>query len=70
MRVNVGAIPEEAFDDRYASRTRTVVSQFMHVHYVRVKNLQNRGKEFLGDLARQLQPPAFYKNLFVFRESL
>lgn len=47
----VGAIPEEAFDDRYASRTRTVVSQFMHIHYVRVKNLQNRGKEFLGDLA-------------------
>jgi len=47
----VGAIPEEAFEDRYATRTRTVVSQFMHIQYVRVKNLQTRGGEFLGDLA-------------------
>ena len=44
------AVPEEALADRYAPRTRTVAAQFMHIHYVRVKNLEGRGREFLGDL--------------------
>ena len=30
-------------------RTRTVAAQFKHVNWVRVRNLQERGKEFLGD---------------------
>jgi len=45
------AIPAAALADRYSPRTRTVAAQFIHIHYVRVKNLEKRGKEFLDDLA-------------------
>ncbi|MEM1449481.1 MAG: DinB family protein [Planctomycetota bacterium] len=36
---------------RYSPRTRTAVSQFAHIHYVRVKNLESRGgPDMVGDL--------------------
>jgi hypothetical protein len=43
-------IPEAALADRYAPRTRTVAAQFAHIHYVRVRNLQQRGPAFLDGL--------------------
>lgn len=43
-------IPEAALTARYSPKTRTVASQFAHIHYVRVRNLETRGKPFLGDL--------------------
>jgi uncharacterized damage-inducible protein DinB len=52
-------LPDEWLEDRYSSRTRTVASQFAHLHSVRVYHLQKRGQEFLGDLTsfgRGVQP--------------
>lgn len=45
------AIPAARLGDQYTPRTRTVASQFAHIHYVRVRNLDLRGgKAALGDL--------------------
>ena len=45
------AIPSGALGDRYSERTRTVAAQFTHIHYVRVRNLKQRGPDFLADLS-------------------
>jgi|GEM_PF-1495442 len=45
------AIPDAALEDRYSPRTRTVASQFAHMHSVRVSHLKRRGKRHLGKLA-------------------
>jgi len=45
------AIPAAHLADRYSERTRTVGAQFAHLHYVRVKNLKERGGAgFVGEL--------------------
>ncbi|MFQ5654060.1 MAG: DinB family protein [Planctomycetota bacterium] len=46
----LAAIPREALADRYSERTRTVAAQFAHIHYLRVRNLKQRGPAFLGEL--------------------
>jgi uncharacterized damage-inducible protein DinB len=43
-------IPGQALSDSYTPRTRTVAAQFAHIHYVRVRNLQLRGPDHLGQL--------------------
>ena len=54
------AIPREGLEASYSPRTRTVAAQFAHIHYVRVKNLDERGpKEGKGKIAafeRNAQP--------------
>ena len=46
------AIPEEGLEARYSPRTRTVAAQFAHLHYVRVRNLDERGpRESKGKVA-------------------
>lgn len=46
------AIPAAHLGDRYSERTRAVASQFAHLHYLRVKNLEARGgPDFVGELA-------------------
>lgn len=55
----LAAIPSPALGDRYAERARTVAAQFAHIHYLRVRNLKQRGPSFLGDLeafSRGAQP--------------
>jgi len=44
------AVPPEALQDAYSERTRTVGAQLQHLYYVRVRNLEQRGPEFLGSL--------------------
>lgn len=36
-------MPEEALQDRYAPRVRTVAAQFAHMHNIRVSNLEHLG---------------------------
>ena len=36
-------IPAKSFGDQYSPTTRTVASQFAHLHNVRVYHLKNRG---------------------------
>lgn len=36
-------LPEGGLAARYAPRTRAVASQFAHIHYVRVQNVEKRG---------------------------
>ena len=43
-------IPEEWLADQYSERTRTVASQFAHIHNVRVSHLERRGSQFAGGL--------------------
>ena len=44
------SIPAKAMSSRYTEKTRTVASQFAHVHNVRISHLKGRGKKHLGDL--------------------
>lgn len=45
------SLPDGALEHRYSKRTRTVASQFAHIHSVRVHHLKGHGgREFLGDL--------------------
>ncbi|MHC4598814.1 MAG: DinB family protein [Planctomycetota bacterium] len=46
----LGKIPEDALASRYTPRTRTVASQFAHMHNVRLYQLQRRGKKHMGKL--------------------
>ena len=64
-RVNAGltlsllsSIPPAALADRYSPKTRTVASQFAHIHNVRVSQLENRGGdvEGLASYARGAEP--------------
>ncbi len=50
---------DEALENRYSERTRTVAAQFAHVHNVRIYHLKRRGRRFLGALRpfeRSAQP--------------
>lgn len=51
------SIPPEGLEVRYSPRTRTVAAQFIHIHYVRVKNLEERGPPGGGHVAA-LDPKA------------
>ena len=44
------ALDEEALEARYSPRTRTARSQFQHLQYVRVRNLEKRGAAFQGSV--------------------
>ena len=43
-------IPDEGLEARYSTRTRTVASQFAHIHNVRLSHLDRRGTARLGSM--------------------
>ena len=49
-RLLLDGVPDEALAARYSKTTRTVASQFAHMHSVRVYHLQKRAADLVGDL--------------------
>jgi len=44
------ALPATALFDRYSPKTRTVASQFAHMHNIRVSQITHRAPALVGDL--------------------